>query len=70
MNVSKNPIKIERWRLAQLLGISERTLRRMFNELYFDELKKIGYTKGTLYIFQQYLDYVFPNGIDFEYTNK
>ena len=62
-----NPEKIEKWRLAILIGISSSTLSRMLNHFYFDELKKLNYRKNQKFLFKHQLNYLFPAGIDFEF---
>ncbi len=69
-SITKNPLIIEKWRLATLIGISSRTLSRWLNEQEYDELKKIGYNKHQHYITRKQLDYLFPSGISFDFIDK
>ena len=64
---TENPITIEKWRLADVMGISLRTLSRWLNEVEYDELVKIGYQKYQHYITRKQLDYLFPSGLSFDY---
>lgn len=68
MAESENPLKIEKWRVAEILKISDRTLCRWLNVLYYDDLKKQGYRKTQHGLLQHQLDVVFPYGLDFEFN--
>ncbi len=63
-----NPYSIEKWRLAQILGISQRTLSRWLNEIEYDELKKRGYRKTQKILLKPQLDYLFPAGLNFKFS--
>ncbi|MBR6279385.1 MAG: hypothetical protein IKR41_11625 [Bacteroidales bacterium] len=62
----ENPLKIEKQKLCRRLGISDRTLARMLNELYFDDLLPTNYNKFQKYLYKCQLDIIFPAGIEIE----
>ncbi len=62
------PFRIEKWRLAQLMKVSDTTLRNMLNKTFYDELKKLGYNKYQKYLYQKQLVYLFPMGLNFEFN--
>ncbi len=55
---------IEKWKIAQIVGISERTLRRMFNAIFYEDLKNKGYRKYQKKIPLDIAQFYFPD-IDF-----
>lgn len=68
MSTSKNPVCIEKWKLAVQIGISYRSLARMLNEIFYDDLVKLNYNKYQKIVYRHQLDFLFPHGIDFEKT--
>ena len=66
---SKNPVKIEKWKVAEFLGISSETLRKMLNECYLDDLVKLGYEPRKKILYRHWLDVVFPSGFGY-YDNE
>jgi len=51
--------------LADALNISSRTLSRLLNVIEYPELKKLRYRKSQRILYKHQLDYLFPNGINF-----
>jgi hypothetical protein len=64
---AKNPIYIEKWRLAQVLKISPESLRKLLNRENLQQLQKLNYQTRQHRLFRHQLDYLFPEGIDFEF---
>jgi|GEM_PF-2883764 hypothetical protein len=64
---AKNPIYIEKWRLAQVLQMSPQSLRNLLNRKNLQQLQKLNYQPRQRRLFRHQLDYLFPEGIDFEF---
>ena len=41
---------LKKYELAILYGVSKRTISRYLNDLYFDQLSKLGYRKNCIYL--------------------
>jgi len=41
---------LKKYELALLYGVSCRTLSRMLNEIYYDEIRPKGYKKNSVYV--------------------
>ena len=47
-----------KYEVAEMLGISQNTLRHYLNVLYYKELKEIGYTRRQKYLNPKQLNYL------------